>query len=72
MAQYTITINDDDDLGVTINLSGSSKLTDRLGPAARLALSLATIAPSLLKPTACSCEQCQADRAQATSTPTIH
>lgn len=72
MAQYTITINDDDDLGVTVNLSGPSSLADRRSPAAQLALRLVTMAPRLLVQAPCNCEQCQAARAHATPKPTIH
>lgn len=72
MAQYTITISDDDDLGVTVNLSGPSSLTDRKGPAAQLALRLATMAPRLLVQAACNCEQCQTSREQEGPKPTLH
>ncbi len=45
MAEYTITIKDVDDLGIVVNLSGP---TNPEGPAARLALSLVTLAPKLI------------------------
>ena len=71
MAEYTITIKDDD-FGIVVNLSGPSGLAEQQGPAARLALKLTTLAPKLLAQAACGCEQCQIVRAQAEPKPTLH
>jgi hypothetical protein len=71
MAQYTITINDDD-FGVVVNLSGPSNLPDTKGPAGRLAFRLASIAPRLLAQAACECELCQATRERTEQKITLH
>ncbi|MGU9837659.1 hypothetical protein ACU685_32525 [Pseudomonas sp. LF195] len=74
MAEYTITIKDDD-LGVIVNLSGPSNLSDLTKPqgaAARLALGLVTLAPRLIRGAPCDCEKCRAARELSDDKPTIH
>ena len=69
MAEYTITIKNDDDFGIAVNLSGPSGLE---GPAARLALGLVTLAPRLIRGAPCDCEKCRAARELSDDKPTIH
>jgi len=74
MAEYTITIKDDD-LGIIVNLSGPSDLSDLTKPpgaAARLALGLVTLAPRLIRGAPCDCEKCRAARELSDDKPTIH
>jgi len=74
MAEYTITIKDDD-LGIIVNLSGPSDLSDLTKPpgaAARLDLGLVTLAPRLIRGAPCDCEKCRAARELSDDKPTIH
>ncbi|WLI50635.1 hypothetical protein [Pseudomonas sp. FP833] len=75
MAEYTITIKDDDDFGIVVNLSGPSNLSDLSKPqgaAARLALGLVTLAPRLISGAPCDCDKCRAARELSDDKPTIH
>jgi len=69
MAEYTITIKDDDDFGIVVNLSGPSGSE---GPAARLALGLVTLAPTIIRGVACDCENCRSARGWSDAKPTLH
>ncbi len=69
MAEYTITIKDDDEFGVVVNLSGPQ---GSQGPAARLAIGLATLAPRMIRGSICDCDRCRAARMALDEKPIIH
>ena len=70
MAEYIITIKDDDDFGIVVNLSGPPPH----GPAARLAFGLVNRVPKIIQEVAaaCDCDKCRAARERLSGKPTLH